>query len=130
MRSIRPIRNEAEYDEALAKIARYFEKEPEPGTPAADVFDLLAMVIENYERRHWPIDPPDPVAAIEYRMTLSDYRQSDLAKLIGSRSRASEILNRKRPLTLDVIWKLNREWGIPAESLIKPYRLYAGRKHA
>jgi len=87
MRSIRPIRTEGEYDAALAKIARYFENEPEPGTPRADAFDLLAMVIENYERQHWPIEPPDPVAAIEYRMEVSGYRQTDLAKLIGSRSR-------------------------------------------
>jgi HTH-type transcriptional regulator/antitoxin HigA len=130
MQSIRPIRSEADYDAALAKIARFFEKQPEPGTPAADAFDLLAMVIENYEQQYWPVDPPDPVAAIEYRMELSGYHQADLAKLIGSRSRASEILNRKRHLTLDVIWKLNREWGIPAESLIKPYRLQADRRRA
>jgi HTH-type transcriptional regulator/antitoxin HigA len=120
---IRPIRTETDYDEALGEIARYFEDEPAPGTPAADRFDLLATLIEAYENRHWPIDPPHPLAAIEHHMRTHHYTQADLAKVIGSRSRASEILNRRRHLTLDMVWQLNRKWGIPAESLIKPYRL-------
>ena len=120
---IRPVHSEAEYDAALDDIGRYFEHEPEPGTPEADRFELLALVIADYEARHWPIDPPDPVEAIRYRMEQAGYGQQDLADLLGSRSRASEILSRKRPLTMEMAWKLNHEWGIPAESLIRPYDL-------
>jgi len=120
---IRPIRNEAEYDAALKDIERYFEHEPDPGTSEADRFDLLALVIEDYEDKHWPIETPDPVEAIKLKMEQKGFGQSDLVGLIGSRSRASEILNRRRHLTVDLIWKLSRKWGIPAESLIKPYRL-------
>ncbi|HUC60385.1 MAG TPA: helix-turn-helix domain-containing protein [Alphaproteobacteria bacterium] len=129
-RDVKPLRSEADYDAALEDIAPYFEREPEPGTPEGDRFDLLALVIEDYERKHWPIDPPDPVEAIKDRMERAGYRQADLAALIGSRSRASEILNRKRPLTLETIWKLAREWRIPAESLIRPYRAGPGMRAA
>jgi HTH-type transcriptional regulator/antitoxin HigA len=100
-----------------------FEAEPQLGTPEADRADLLALVIADYETKHWPIDPPDPVGAIKYRMEQAGYRQRDLATLLGSRSRASEILARKRPITLDMARKLNREWGIPAEALLHPYSL-------
>jgi len=123
---IRPLKSEADYDAALKEVERYFEREPEPGTPEGDRFDLLALVIEDYERKRWPIDPPDPVEAIKYSMELTGREQADFARLIGSRSRASEILNRKRHLTIEAIWKLSREWGIPAESLIKPYQVSAG----
>jgi len=120
---IRPLRSEADYDAALSDIEQYFEVEPQPGSPEADRFDLLALVIADYEAKHWAIDPPDPIEAIKYRMEQAGYGQRDLAALLGSRSRASEILSRKRPLTLEMAWKLNREWGIPAEALLKPYNL-------
>lgn len=116
---IRPIRNEADYDAALAEIEQYFEHEPEPGTPQADRFDVLATLIEAYEREHWPIDPPDAVDAIRYRMQQAGYTQADLAEVIGSRPRASEILRRKRGLTMAMAWKLHTKWHIPAESLIR-----------
>jgi HTH-type transcriptional regulator/antitoxin HigA len=115
---IRPLRTEADYDRALAEIEPYFAGEPEPGTPDADAFDLLALVIEDYERRHWPIDPPDPVDAIRYRMETAGYSQSDLGRLLGSRQRASDILNRKRRLTMAMAAKLHRDWQIPADSLL------------
>jgi HTH-type transcriptional regulator/antitoxin HigA len=118
---IRPLRSEADYDAALSEIESFFDAPPQLGTPEADRFDLLALVIEDYETRHWPIAPPDPVDAIKFRMEQKGYGQRDLAALLGSRSRASEILARKRPLTMEMAWKLNREWGIPAESLIRPY---------
>jgi HTH-type transcriptional regulator / antitoxin HigA len=117
---IRPLRNEADYDAALAAIERYFDKPPKPGTPAADRFDLLALVIEDYERKAWPIEPPSPVDAIRYRMETGGYTQADLGRLIGSRQRASDVLSRKRRLTMGMAWKLHREWGIPAEALIRP----------
>lgn len=122
---IRPIRTETDYESALREIEPYFDQEPEPGSPEADRFDVLAALIEAYEREHWPIDPPDPVEAIRYCMEQQGYTQSDLATLLGSRSRASEILKRRRPLTLEMVRKLHREWGIPAESLLRPYNLEA-----
>ena len=116
---IRPLHSEADYNAALKKIAVFFENEPYPGTPEADQFDLLALVIGDYEMKHWAIDPPDPIEAIKLRMEQKGYSQKDLAQLLGSRSRASEILSRKRSLTMEMARKLNREWGISAESLIQ-----------
>jgi len=115
---IRPLRNETDYEEALRRIEPFFENEPEPGTPEADPFDLLALVITDYEKRHWPIDPPDPVDAIRYRMETAGYSQADLGRLLGSRQRASDLLNRKRRLTMGMAAKLHREWAIPAEALL------------
>jgi HTH-type transcriptional regulator / antitoxin HigA len=119
-KGIRPLRSEADYDAALEEIEKYFENEPKPGTPDADRFDLLALVIEDYERKHWSIDPPDPVEAIRYRMETGGYTQADLGRLLGSRQRASDILTGNRPLTMRMAWKLHRDWGIPAEALIAP----------
>jgi HTH-type transcriptional regulator / antitoxin HigA len=127
---IRPLRNEADYDAALAAIEHYFDKPPKPGTPAADRFDLLALVIEDYERKVWPIEPPSPVEAIRYRMETGGYTQADLGRLIGSRQRASDVLARKRRLTMGMAWKLHREWGIPAEALIRPQAARRARRTA
>jgi HTH-type transcriptional regulator/antitoxin HigA len=115
---IRPIRNEADYDAALADIEQYFVEEPVRGTPEADRFDVLAALIGAYEQEHWAIEAPDAVGAIREVMALHHYTQSDLAKLLGSRSRASEILNRRRGLTMEQARILHRQWRIPAESLI------------
>jgi HTH-type transcriptional regulator/antitoxin HigA len=117
---IRPLRSEADYEAALADIEQYFEKEPKVGTPEADRFDLLALVIEDYEKKHWPIDPPDPVEAIRHRMETSGLSQTDLGRVLGSRQRASDVLSRKRKLTMQMAWKLHRDWGIAAEALIQP----------
>ena len=122
---IRPVRTETEYDEALEEIERYFENEPKPGTPEADRFDLLALIVEDYERKRWPMT----VEAIRYRMETGGYTQADLGRLLGSRQRASDILAKKRPLTMRMAWKLHREWKIPAEALIGPPRT-RGRKSA
>jgi len=119
-RTTRPLRSEADYDAALEEVERYFEVAPKPGTPDADRFDLLALIIEDYERKRWPIEPPDTVDAIRYRMEIGDFTQADLGRLLGSRQRASDILTRKRPLTMGMAWRLHREWGIPAEALIMP----------
>ena len=125
-KAIRPLRSEKDYDAALAEIERYFVKPPKRGTLEADRFDLLALVIEDYERKFWPIDPPSPVDAIRYSMETGGYTQSDLGRLLGSRQRASDVLRRKRGLTMRMAWKLHREWGIPAEALIRPR--HAGRR--
>jgi HTH-type transcriptional regulator/antitoxin HigA len=127
---IRPLHSEADYDAALEEIERYFENEPKAGTPEADRFDLLALIVEDYERKHWPIEPPDTIDAIRYRMEIGGYTQADLGRLLGSRQRASDILTRKRPLTMRMAWKLHREWGIPAEALIAPPRMRARKSAA
>jgi HTH-type transcriptional regulator/antitoxin HigA len=119
-KAIRPLRSEKDYDAALAEIEQYFVKPPKRGTPDADRFDLLALVIEDYERKAWPIDPPSPVDAIRYRMETGGFTQSDLGRLLGSRQRASDVLRRRRGLTMQMAWRLHREWGIPAEALIQP----------
>jgi len=96
----------------------------------ADRFDLLALLIEAYEEQHHPIGPPHPVEMIRHRMRTAGYTQADLADLLGSRARASEVLQKKRRLTLPMIWKLSREWKLPAETLIAPHALSAKRpKH-
>ncbi len=123
MENIRAIRNEADYDWALSEIERYFLNEPQLGTPEAERFDVLAALIEAYEAKHWPIEPADPIDAIRYKMEVSGLKQADLAELLGSASRASEILNRKRALTTEMVFKISRQWRIPAESLVRPYRL-------
>jgi HTH-type transcriptional regulator/antitoxin HigA len=123
MKAIRPLRTEADYEAALQAIAKYFENQPKPGTPEGDRFDMLALVIGDYEDKHYPIEAPEPVEAIKIAMERKGYSQADLGRVIGSASRASEILNRRRYLTVDMIWALNKKWGIPAESLIKPYRI-------
>lgn len=127
-KTIRPLRNEADYEAALAEIERYFDKAPKQGTPEADRFDLLALVIEDYERKNWPIDPPSPVDAIRYRMEIGGYTQADLGRLLGSRQRASDVLKRKRRLTMQMAWKLHREWAIPAETLIQPEKSDKSRR--
>jgi HTH-type transcriptional regulator/antitoxin HigA len=122
---VRPIRTEADYEWALHEIGPYFEREPEPDTAEAARFDVLAALIEHYEARQWPIDLPDPVDVLRFRMEQGGLEQSDLATLLGSRSRASEILSRKRRLTMDQAFLLHKAWGIPAEALIAPAKTAA-----
>jgi HTH-type transcriptional regulator/antitoxin HigA len=124
---IRPLRNENDYEAALDDIERYFDHAPKLGTRDADRFDLLALVIDDYEKKHWPIDPPDSVDAIRYRMETGGFSQADLGRLLGSRQRASDILARKRRLTKRMAWTLHREWDIPAEALIRPRSVRASR---
>lgn len=122
---VRPLRTETDYDWALAEIEAYFRAPPQPDTPEAARFDVLAALIESYEAKHWPIEAPDPVAAIRARMQEAGYTQADLARLLGSRSRASEILARRRGLTMEQAYRLHRDWRIPAECLLQPLRTAA-----
>jgi len=116
---LRPIHTEADYDAALAEIEQYFDKEPARGTPEGDRFEILLALIGAYEQQRWRIEPPaDAVDAIYAIMEFKRYTQSDLAALLGSRSRASEILNRKRRLTMEQARLLHERWQVPAESLI------------
>jgi len=122
---IRPIRNEADYEWALREVEPYFDTTPAPGTAAADRFDVLTDLIAAYEARRWSIEPLDPVDAIRFKMQQDGLTQTDLADVLGSKSRASEVLHRKRSLTLDMVHRLTNAWGIPAEVLVRPYRLAA-----
>jgi HTH-type transcriptional regulator / antitoxin HigA len=115
---IKPIHTEADYDTALADIEQYFDNEPVRGSPEADRFEILLALIGAYEREHWAIEAPDAIGAIKEIMALKQLTQSDLAELLGSRSRASEILNRRRGLTMEQARLLHTQWHVPAESLL------------
>ncbi len=118
--NIRPIRNEVDYDWALAEIGQYFDNEPREGTPEADRFDVLATLIDAYERENWPVGAGTmtPVEALREFMALTGKTQADLGRLLGHRSRASDILLGKRNLTVEMMRKLVREWDMPPELLI------------
>ena len=120
---IRPIRTEIDYDWALAEIAPYFDAVPKQGTPDADRFDVLAALISAYESKHYRIEPLSPVDLIATYMEERGLQQSAFAEVVGSASRASEFLNRKRPLTLAAIQKITAAWRLPAEALVQPYHL-------
>ena len=123
MRDIRPIKTEADYDWALAEVARYFENQPVPGSEEGQRFDVLADLIEAYETRVHPVSLPDPVEAVRVRLEERGMGQADLARLLGSRSRASEMLSRRRAITKEQAHVLHGALGIPAEVLIQPYEL-------
>ena len=103
--TIKPIRSQADYKAALARLEQIWD--PEPDTPAADELEILTLLIERYEERHYPIDPPDPVSAILFRMEQQGLTRRDLEPFIGSRARVSEVLGRRRALTLDMIRRLH-----------------------
>src|SRR5574340_1320315 len=114
---IKPIRSEADYEAALAEVDRLWGAEP--GTPDGDRFEVLFTLVEAYEEKQFPILPPDPVEAIKYYMESRGLDRRDLEKYIGPSGRVSEVLSRKRPLTLAMIRRLNKGLGIPAEILIQ-----------
>lgn len=119
--NIKLIKTSADYEAALKEIERLFEAEP--GTPQGDRLEVLTTLVEAYEDKHFAIPAPDPIEAIQYFMESRELSRRDLEAYLGSRARVSEILNRKRPLSLEMIRELNKGLGIPAEVLIKPYRL-------
>ena len=119
---IKPIKTDADYETVLKEIEELFDAEP--GTPEDDRLDILSTLVEAYEDEHYDIPAPDPVEAILYFMESRGLTRADLEPYIGSRARVSEILNRKRPLTLAMIQRLNR-LGISAETLIQPYKIAA-----
>ena len=122
---IKPIRGEVEYDKALAAIDRLMGAAPD--TPESDRLEILVTLVEAYEARRWPIEAPDPVSVIEHVMEARGLRQKDLAALIGSQPRASEVLNRRRPLTLAMIRTLSAAWDLPADLLVREYDLVEAR---
>ena len=117
---IRPINTEEDYNVVMREISSYFENEPELGTEEGSRFEILLTLVEAYEAKHFPIDLPDPIEAIKFRMEQSGLVAKDLVPMIGRLNRVYEILNRKRALTLPMIRKLHSQLGIPAECLIQP----------
>ena len=117
---IRPIHTAEDHKAAMREVSAFFDNEPEPESPEGDRFEVLLTLVEAYETKHFPIDLPDPVEAIKFRMEQSGLTPKDLVPMIGRLNRVYEVLNRKRSLTLAMIWKLHNGLGIPAESLIRP----------
>lgn len=117
--TIKPIKTKKDYQAAMKRLELIFDAKP--GTSEGDELELLGILIDMYEKQHHPIDHADPIEAIKFRMEQLGYNQNDLAKLIGLKSRASEILSRKRKLTLDMIRQLHRGLGIPTDVLIQSY---------
>ena len=118
---LKPIKTEADYEDALAKIDQLWEAEA--GSPDGDLLDVLTTLVEAYEEKHHPILPPDPVEAILHLMESQGLERRDLEPYLGSRARVSEVINRKRPLSLNMIRKLQAGLGISAEILVRPYEL-------
>src|SRR5215469_12107267 len=114
---MRPIKNEEDHRLAIARIEQLMSASPE--TPEAEELEVLSMLVDAYESKHHPIDPPDPIAAIRFRMEQQGLSRKDLEPLIGSRARVSEILAGKRPLTLTMIRRLKSGLGLSADSLIQ-----------
>ena len=122
MMEVRPLHNEQDYDWAIREIARYFEVDPVLGTADGDRFEVLSILIKDYEDKHFATSCGDPVDVLHFAIESMGKSQTDLAALIG-RSRASEILNRIRPLTLGMIRAISKEWKVPAEMLTAQYEL-------
>jgi HTH-type transcriptional regulator / antitoxin HigA len=116
--NIKPIHTDADYRVALKTIAALMESDPEPGTPAGDRLDVLVTLVQAWETKHHPIERPDPIEAIKFRMEQGGLSVKDLEPFIGKSNRVYEILNRTRPLTLGMIRRLHKGLGIPAEVLI------------
>ena len=123
--SLKPIRTRADHAQALEQIERLMGAKR--GSPQADRLEVLAALVAAYEAAHDPIELPEPIEAIEVHMEERGLDQADLARLLGSRSLASSILNRKRAMSLSVIRKLSRAWDIPTDILVQPYRLTGHR---
>ncbi len=116
---IKPIRSEADYKKALERLEVIFDAKRE--TDEGDELEILSILIDNYESGNFPIDMPDPISAINFRMEQMGLKQKDLVDMIGFKSRVSEIMNKKRKLTLEMIRKLSADLNIPTEVLIQDY---------
>ena len=117
---VKPIRTEADHQAALAEMEALWGAPV--GTPEGDRLDVLATLIDAYEAKHHPIDPPDPIEAIRFRMEQQGLTRKDREEIIGTRTRVADVLNRKRGLSIAMIRRLNETLGIPADILIRPSR--------
>ncbi len=118
---LKPIRSNSQLEECLARAYALMQQDLKPNSKESDEMEVLSMLIEDYEHKHYPIDPPHPIDAILFRLDQQGLKRSDLQSVLGSRSRASEILSGKRKLSLAMIRKLHNSLGISAETLIKNY---------
>ncbi|MEO6902185.1 MAG: helix-turn-helix domain-containing protein [Bacteroidia bacterium] len=118
--TIKPIKTKKDYQQTLERLEKIFDSKK--GTIEGDELEILGILIEKYEDEHFPIGFPDPIEAIKFRMQQMGYTQTDLAKVVGLKSRASEILNRKRKLTLEMIRQIHDSLKIPTEVLIQAYK--------
>ncbi len=116
--NMHPIRTEMDYDKALERIDVLMDLDPELGTPLSDELEILVLLVEKYEEKHWKIDNPDPIEAIKYRMQEMGLKQKDVIPLFGSKSKVSEVLNRKIGLSLTMISNISSKLHIPLEVLI------------
>ncbi|MFZ1098289.1 MAG: helix-turn-helix domain-containing protein [Steroidobacteraceae bacterium] len=120
MRDLKPIRSEKDYERALSELAELWGAKT--GTPKGDRLDILTTLIEAHEAKHYPMGPPDPIEAIKFRMEQQGLTRKDLEKVLGTRTRVSEVLNRKRGLSISMIRALHEKLGISAEVLIRSTR--------
>jgi len=118
--NIKPIKNEQDYNTALSQIESLMDSQP--NTPQMDKLEVLTTLVEAYEAQHYAIDAPDPIEAIKFRMEQEGLKQKDLVSIVGSKSRVSEVLNKKRKLTLEMIRNLHNQLHIPIESLFLDYK--------
>ena len=116
---IKPIKTKRDYQDVLSRLEIIFDAKK--GTPEGEELEILGILIEQYENENFPIDLPDPIEAIKFRMEQLGYSQADLAKVVGLKSRASEILNKKRKLSLEMIRQLHSKLNIPTDVLIQTY---------
>lgn len=117
--NIKPIKTETDYQKALIRLDEIFDAQK--GSKKGDELEILSILVDQYEKENFPIDLPDPIEAIKFRMEQMDLRNKDLAEVVGNKSRVSEVLNRKRKLSLDMIRKLNTYLRIPTEVLVQEY---------
>jgi HTH-type transcriptional regulator/antitoxin HigA len=117
--TIKPIKTKKDYQAALDRLEVIFDAKP--GTPEGDELEILGILIDKFEQERYPIDYPDPIEAIKFRMEQMGYSQRDLAKIVGLKSRANEILNKKRKLTLEMIRQIHHALKIPTDVLIQSY---------
>lgn len=121
MTNLKPIRTQADYQAALVVIERLWGART--GTPEGDRLDILATLVDAYENEHYPMDPPDPIEAIKFRMEQQGLNRKDLAEILGSRTRVAEVLKRRRGLSINMIRRLHEKLGISLEVLIRPVRI-------
>ena len=116
---IKPIKTEEDYHQAMERLEIIFDSKP--GSSEGDELEVLGILIDEFENKNFPIGMPDPIEAIKFRMEQMGYNQTDLANIVGLKSRASEILNRKRKLSLEMIRQLHERMNIPTDVLIQSY---------
>lgn len=120
MKDLKPIKTKSDYKASLAEIERLWGARS--GTPEGDRLDILATLIDAYENEHYPMDPPDPIQAIKFRMEQQGLTRKDLVEILGSRTRVAEVLNRRRGLSINMIRRLHKKLGISVDVLIQPIR--------